>query len=107
MKVLINTDNNIQGDEDLGEYLEGVVEGALSHLSAQVTRVEVHLQDENGPKEGADDIRCMMEARVKGMKPTAVTHRAENVHEAANGAARKLQSALESKLGKRRDQAQS
>ena len=35
-------------------------------FSAHITRVEVHLGDENAGKRGSDDKRCMMEARLEG-----------------------------------------
>lgn len=107
MKIQVNTDSSVQGDERLEEVVTGIVEKALSHFAEEITRVEVHLADENGPKQGADDKRCMMEARVKGMQPTAVTHHAATVEESAIGAAKRLRNALDTKLGKRKDQAQS
>ena len=38
---------------------------ALRHHENQITRVEVHLADVNGPKGAADDIRCLMEAPTR------------------------------------------
>ncbi|AWV90425.1 HPF/RaiA family ribosome-associated protein [Bradymonas sediminis] len=104
MKILVNTDSSVKGDERLVEVMQGIVEDALRHFSEEITRVEVHLQDENGPKQGADDKRCTMEARVKGMQPTAVTHHAAKLDDAAMGAAERLRSALDTKLGKRSEQ---
>ena len=101
MRVQVNTDNNIPGDESLEAHVEEVVTSTLSRFSQDVTRVEVHLQDENSHKGGSDDIRCMMEARVEGMQPTAVTHNAGNVKDAINGAVRKLRNALTTSLGRR------
>jgi ribosome-associated translation inhibitor RaiA len=48
-------------------------------------------------------MRCMLEARVAGQKTIAVTHTAESLHMAIDGAADKLQAALETQFGKQKD----
>jgi ribosome-associated translation inhibitor RaiA len=90
MQVQINTDHNIQHDEALEAWIIGVAESALAHSSNHITRVEVHLRDENGRKSGQHDKRCMMEARLEGRSPIAVTDHAATIDEAVNDAARKL-----------------
>lgn len=103
MQIQINTDSNIEGREKLATYVKGVVESTLSRFREQITRVEVHISDENGHKSGQDDKRCMMEARIEGRQPTAVTHQAANLDQAINGAADKLQRSIESTLGRLHD----
>ena len=103
MQVHTNTDRHIKGDEGLSAHVEAVVTGALGRFTVQITRVEVHLSDENGARGGADDIRCMMEARLQGRPPTAVTHQAATVREAIEGAAGKLARAIKSSVGRLRD----
>lgn len=100
MKIQVNTDKNIEGHEKLVAQVEATVAKSLSHVSAHVTRVEVHLSDENGDKNGQHDKRCMMEARLEGRQPTAVTCEAATVAQAVAGAADKLKSSLESTLGR-------
>jgi ribosome-associated translation inhibitor RaiA len=102
MQVLTNTDRNIPGSEALSAQVETSVTAALGHLSEQVTRVEVHLSDENSHKGGADDKRCLMEARLEGRPPTAVSHRAPSVQLAIDGAAAKLARVIESTIERRR-----
>ena len=63
-------------------------------LQSQITRVEVHFSDENGGKGGANDKRCVMEARLAGRKPIAVTDQADTFDEVIDGAAEKLKHAL-------------
>lgn len=100
MQVIVRTDHNLSSG-DLQKYVESAVTAAVDRFAQQVTRVEAHLGDNNSrSKSGADDIRCMLEARVSGIKPVAVTHQAESVHLAVDGAAGKLLKALESTLGK-------
>lgn len=100
MQIQVNTDRHIQGGEDLHERVQGMVEDAVSHLRERITRIEVHLSDENSDKGGDKDKRCMLEARLRGMQPIAVTHQAETLALAIDGAAEKLERALGSALGK-------
>lgn len=102
MQIQVNTDRNIEGSQRLEEYVEGVLSDELDRFREQITRVEVHFGDVNGQKPGDDDTRCMLEARLRGRKPTAVTHFGGNVKEALNGATEKLLRALERDLGRLR-----
>jgi hypothetical protein len=61
--------------------------------------VEVQLTDENHAK-GGNDTRCMLEARLPGRAPVAVSNIAENQDLAMRGACDKLSRALEHALGK-------
>jgi ribosome-associated translation inhibitor RaiA len=103
MMIQVNTDRHVTGDAILAERVEASVEHALQRFRDDITRLEVHLGDENSTKSGADDKRCMMEARVEGLRPMAVTHHAATLHDAIEGAADKMKSALESTLGRRRE----
>lgn len=100
MQIQVNTDSNIENNEGLTSHIETVVHGALSHFKAQVTRVEVHLSDTNGPKAGAADNRCLMEVRLQNYQPIAVTEHAATVHQAVHGAAEKLKRTVENTLGR-------
>jgi ribosomal subunit interface protein len=104
MQVQVETDNHVEGREKLIEHVEGVIRDAVDRYEDQVTHVEAHLGDVNsGEKSGANDMRCMFEARLAGLKNIAVKHQAENLHLAIEGAADKLTKALESALGKLQD----
>lgn len=100
MKIQINTDNHINGREALAQRAEAVVEGVLGHLAEHLTRVEVHLSDENGKKAGGHDKRCLMEARLEGHQPVAATHEAATLDEAIDGAADRLKRSLDHTLGR-------
>jgi ribosome-associated translation inhibitor RaiA len=107
MQVRINTDHNIEGHEALAAHVNSVVESALAQLSNHITRVEVHLSDEDGSKKGLkrgqNDKRCMMEARLEGYHPLSVTAHADTVHQSIAGAADKLARLVESTLGRLHD----
>ncbi|HTX05659.1 MAG TPA: HPF/RaiA family ribosome-associated protein [Steroidobacteraceae bacterium] len=98
MQVLVNSDH--LGGEDLTERVQGVVAGRLDRFDERITRVEVHLSDLNSSKLGERDKRCLMEARVGGLKPIAVSHEAATITEAIHVAADKLERALDHLLGK-------
>jgi ribosomal subunit interface protein len=103
MHIQINTDHNIEGREELTTHVNDVVENALSRFSDRITRVEVHLSDQNGDKSSQNDKRCMMEVRLEGRQPTAVTHQAASLDGAVDGAADKLKRSLESTLERLND----
>ena len=100
MQIQVNAGHNIEVHEALAAKVRGVVENALSRISDHITRVEVHLSDEDGKKNGLNDKRCMMEARVAGRQPVAVTDEAGTIYEAVEGAANKLARLIESDLGR-------
>lgn len=103
MQIQVNTDENIEGRDALTTGVRAVVSATLGQFSGHLTRVEVHISDENAGKSGQRDKRCMMEARPTHQKPVAVTHEAATVDEACAGAAKKLRSLLETHFGKLHD----
>lgn len=100
MHVEIRTDNHIRGSDQLFEGIRDGVQSALKRHAEQLTRVEVHLADVNGPKGAADDKRCLMEARPRGLQPIVASHQAANLDDAIDGAADKLARALDAALGR-------
>lgn len=103
MQIQVNTDASIEGRAALITQVSEVVESTLSRVSDRITRVEVHLSDENGQKGGQDDKRCMMEARMEGRQPIAVTHQAASLSQAVDGAVDKLSRLIESNLDRSRE----
>lgn len=106
MQIQVNTDHNIAGISP-ADHVRAVVEAALSHIGEHVTRVEVHLSDVNSHKGDSADKRCVMEARLAGRKPMAVSHQAATVGQAIDGAGDKLRRAVEKVLERRQDLARS
>ena len=91
MQIQVNTDRNIQGSEDRTSQVRSEIEGALRRFGDWVTRVEVHLSDENSSSKTADDdIRCALEARPAGQQPVSVSHQAATVDQALKGSVKKL-----------------
>lgn len=105
MQIQIGSGHNIKINEAFATEINIVVEGALSRFSDHVTRVEVHLSDENSDKKvGHDTMRCMLEARLERRQPIVVTHQATTVDQAIDGAADKLTRLIESTLERQLDQ---
>ena len=100
MQIQVNTDNHIHGREEIVALVETSLEGAVGRFRDRITRVEAHLSDTNSHKTKGDDIRCVLEARLAGHQPIAVTHQAATVELALSGAADKLERSVESTLGR-------
>lgn len=99
MQVHVNS-NHIEGSARLQEWVSASIADRLDRFEEFLSRVEVHISDENGGKSGADDKRCQIEARPKGHQPLSVTHKAESLEQAIEGAAEKMRHALEHLVGK-------
>ena len=100
MQIQFNTDKNVTASEDLIDSSTSLISEELSRFDDQITRVEVHLSDENGNKDGINDKRCMVEARLAGMQPIAVTDHANTHEQAVSGAIDKLKTSLETITGR-------
>jgi hypothetical protein len=100
MIIQFNTDNSIAGSERQNAYFSTTISEALSRFSNYITRLEVHITDENGHKESKNDQRCMIEARLEGMQPIAVTNHADTIEHAVKGATDKLKASLDTVIGR-------
>lgn len=103
MTIQINTDKNLSVHEKYGAQLEALLAEELSRFDDHITRLEVHLADENGNKESQDDKRCLLEARLKGRQPIAVSSSANTYDQAINGAIDKLKASLDTIVGRMRN----
>ena len=101
MKVQINTDNNINGSTKLTNYADATIRDVLERFSERITRVEIHLSDENSDnKSGIDDKRCLLEVRLASHQPLVSTHQAATIEQALDGAAKKMVHTLNSTIGR-------
>lgn len=103
MIIQIQTNNHMEGKQELTDYVTAKVTAELNRFSQRIARVEVFLSDENGDKQGDNDKRCTMEARLEGVKPVTVSNYAGNIHYAIEGATDKLIKALDHTIGRLRD----
>ena len=101
MKVQVNTSNDIDNKDALERWASEYLNEHLARFEQDLTSVEVQLTDENhSVKGGGVDKRCMLEARVNGRAPIAVTNYAPDQNLSFRGAADKLLHALEHAFGK-------
>lgn len=102
MQTEVFSDKNIAVDVRTQQWVTATVEVTLERHLEDLSRVIVHLTDENGGKSGPKDKRCKMEARPKGHQPIVVTQDADTLTQAVEGASEKLEHALEHLFGKLR-----
>ena len=100
MQVQFNSDSSIMGTENVAERIEAAVRSKLARFEDKLTRLEIHVRDENGAKGGADDKACTIEARPAGGRAIGVTEHADTVDAAARKAAGTLAQRLERHFGK-------
>ena len=100
MKIQFNTDKTINGDKKSQDHFTTIIADTLKRFDSHITRIEAHLSDENGNKEGINDMRCILEARIKGRQPIAVTCEVTTLEEAISCAIDKLTASLETILGR-------
>jgi ribosomal subunit interface protein len=100
MKIQINTDKNIQGTENLETFVSEKISKALKRFSDKITRIEVHLSDQNSQKVSTNDVQCKIEARLEGLQPVIVVGKSNKKEKALNEAIDKMKAALDTVMGK-------
>lgn len=100
MTIQFNSDNNLTVHEEFRDKLKSTLADELNRFSEHITRLEVHLSDENGQKFAPNDKKCLLEARIEGRPPIAVSAGAKNYELAVNSAIDKLKSSLDSVFGR-------
>ena len=96
MIIQFETAHNINANEELRAPLIAILSEKLSTFNDKITRLEVHLSDENGTTESNNDKRCLLEAHIEGMPHTVVKNHANSYEEAVEGAGDKLKETLTS-----------
>ena len=100
MQIQVNTDDSVEGGEGLSARVSAEIHARLDRYSQHITRIEVHLSDEDSGKSDGADKRCLIEARLEGRQPEVASEQAATLEGAWIGAAKKLQRALETTLGR-------
>lgn len=99
MLIQINA-GDVQSSDALETKVNDEVHSALKHVESSITRVEAHLRDDNSHKHGGDDKRCVLEARIAGMKPLTVEESSDDLYKSIHLAAQKLGRAVTHTLEK-------
>lgn len=100
MQIIINSDKQVDLKAEQTEQWQTEIASSLERFGDWITRVEVHLTDQNSQaKGGPDDIRCLMEARPASKQPVSIEVRSSSVdraiREATNTLERRLSGILE------------
>ncbi|HEX2684560.1 MAG TPA: HPF/RaiA family ribosome-associated protein, partial [Ferruginibacter sp.] len=90
----LNSDQNLDLHEEFKDKLNSSLSEGLNKFSDHITRLEVHISDENWYKLGQNDIKCLLEARIEGSSPIVVSADANNYQVAVYSAIEKLRSSL-------------
>jgi ribosomal subunit interface protein len=94
MLVQINF-GDVEHSDAIASWAEDRLNAQLGHLAERLTRVEVHLRDDNSAaKSSHNDKRCVMEARIAGRRPLAVDHSGDDLYKVIDETAGKLSRAV-------------
>ena len=102
MQIQVNTSNGLDNKEALERWADAEIRQCLRRFGDDLTRVEIHLSDENHGAAGGDK-RCLMEARLAHHQPLVVTQHAADMDAAFRGASDKLKRLLDSRLAREAD----
>lgn len=100
MQIQINSDSNLEVRQVFADELKAEILDKMRRYRDQVSRIEVHLSDINAARATPSDKRCVMEARVDGLAPVAVSHDAQSLRQSVQGATEKLLRAIDNALGR-------
>lgn len=99
MDILVNY-RDFPRTDALDANIRRQVSKVLDRFSNRLTRVEVHIGDENGPK-GGKDMRCLIEARPAGEQPVSAESQSTDAYKAARSAVAKLRRVLSRRFDRR------
>ncbi|PKP89673.1 MAG: hypothetical protein CVT77_17260 [Alphaproteobacteria bacterium HGW-Alphaproteobacteria-16] len=100
MQIQFNSDSRIEGGADTAEAVEARIRERLSRFEARLTRIEVHVGDVDGDRNGPRGVEAKIEARPAGDRPVVVTDRAADAKGAIAGALGKLVALLDTHFSK-------
>ena len=103
MHIQVNSNHTMHTGESFERWAGTTLHESLGRFKDDITRIEVHMSDENADKNSTDQKPSMMEARLAQHEPLAVNHHAPSQDEAFRGASEKLKRVLEHTLGKLHD----
>ena len=96
MIIQFDTAHKLHADEAFKAPLIVILKDKLDEFDHQVSRLEVHLTDENGNKDGPNDKRCLLEAHLPGMLHVVVTDHSHSYEQAVDRASDKMVASLHS-----------
>lgn len=103
MIIQLNTDNNLTIHSEYEAQITEQLNKELQRFREYLTRIEVHLSDENAAKSGQNDKKCLLEARFEGKPPIVASDLGNTYDLALKGATEKLKNALNTIVSKMQD----
>ena len=100
MIIQLNADRSLSISEEYAEKLNGVIKKDLDRFADLLTRVEMHLADENADRKTKEDKKCTLEAKLKTKHPVAVSAAGDTYDRAVVNALHKLKASLDTAVGK-------
>ena len=100
MIIQLNADKNLAIHSEYEAQITQNLNKDLERYTSYITRIEVHLSDENGNKSGLNDKRCLLEARLEGKQPIVASDLGNTYDLALKGATEKLSNALNTTVSK-------
>ncbi len=100
MIIQLHADRSLSIHKEYASKLSSVISRELNHFGELLTRVELHLADENAQRKTKEDKKCTIEAKLKGKHPIAATNHAGTYDHAVTGAILKLKASLNTIVGK-------
>lgn len=100
MTIQVNSDHNLTIHDEFRTSIHTRLSEGLHRFSSHLTRLEVHFSDENGGKEGINDKKCVLEARLSGQPVVTVKDHGNTYDQALAGCIAKIKSALGHKMDK-------
>jgi len=96
MVIQFDTPHSLKANDAFKAPLIEMLNEKLDKFDKQISRLEVHLSDENGNKGGVNGKRCLLEAHLAGMPHLVAINHGNSYEQAVNGAIYKLITSLHS-----------
>mgnify|MGYP003584887904 FL=1 len=100
MIIQLNTDKNLTIHSEYEAQITSKLNQDLERYTDHISRIEVHMSDENGSKGGVNDKKCLLEARFEGKPPIVTSDLGDTYDLALKGATEKLRNALKTVVSK-------
>jgi ribosome-associated translation inhibitor RaiA len=100
MIIQLNTDKNLTIHSEYEAQITSKLNHDLERYTDHISRIEVHMSDENGSKGGINDKKCLLEARFEGKAPIVTSDLGDTYDLALKGATEKLRNALKTVVSK-------
>jgi len=96
--IEVRAASSVKGSAGLDAFAEKVVTAALSRFLPRLTRIDVHLSDDNAAREGGRDKRCQIEAHPASQQPVSASATAATLEKALTTAANHMKRLLARRL---------